>query len=187
MDAHYLIIFLIVAVIVGVVMLAGKVRQRKKLDRGDPNSLTGVSGWLALLVAGLLVIAPLLLVGQTVGAIEGSKRTYPTLLHLPQWRAYRGSMWGIVVLCIALSIWAGWGLVKGDSVGHVRRAQLVLWIIGPAKSVALILILPVVIFGRSSVDTKALMSLIQSTMVATIWTFYLQLSKRVKVTYPLGR
>ena len=184
---HWLIILLFIVVVVGVMMVAGRLRRRQGRDKADPNPLSGVRGWLALLVAGLLMIGPLMLLGQTANSISEAQSTYPKLLHLPQWSDYKSSMWGIVLLCVALSVWAGWGLMRGNSLGHVRRAQVVLWIIGPAKNFALGLILPVVIFGHSSFDGQALASLIEAALVATIWTIYLQSSKRVKATYPLGR
>lgn len=184
---HYLIILLFIVVMFGIVMLASALRRPKKEDGANLNPYAGVRGWLALLVAGLFVFGPLMLLGQTEGVLRDAELAYPKLLQLSQWSTYKSSVWGVVLVCIALSLWAAWGLMKGNTFGHVRRAQVVLWVIGPAKNFALSLILPVVIFGHSSFDGQALGALLASAIVALIWTLYLQLSKRVKATYPIGR
>jgi hypothetical protein len=145
----------------------------------------GVGGWLALLVLGLVVLGPLFNAARINGDLLDAERQYPQLSTMPAWLGYKSGTWITYFAITALSVWAGVGLYRQRGWSAVRRAKIILWIIGPAASIVLGVLLPIVCFGRSAAgEAEFVGSLIASVLVASIWTAYLARSKRVRNTYP---
>jgi membrane protein implicated in regulation of membrane protease activity len=80
-------------------------------------------------------------------------------------------------------VYAGYGLLKRRDRSVVRRAQVVLWVIGPIASLIIGLVLPAAVVGDVDVVPEFIGSFIVSVLAAFLWTAYLSRSRRVKATY----
>ena len=75
------------------------------------EGLHGVGGWLALLVAGMLVLGPLLAIGRTYGEFASAERMYPGLTQLAEWSSFKTVGWVSLLIFCAISIYGGLGEV----------------------------------------------------------------------------
>ena len=82
-----------------------------------------------------------------------------------------------------LSFYAGLGLAKDRKPSAVKRAKILLWVIGPVASLFMGVFLPLLIFGELKSDPQLFSELLGSVLGAIIWTTYLSKSRRVKATY----
>ncbi len=145
---------------------------------------SGVGGWLLLLVAGMLVLGPLLGAGRINADIMTAEHQYPALRSLPQWSNFKVATWWTFLAIIAVSIYGGWGLARGRDWSVVRRAKLVLWIAGPVGALILSVVVPLATLGESYAGHAQFVGgLLASVIAAGIWTAYLLKSKRVRNTY----
>ncbi len=147
----------------------------------------GVRGWLALLVAGLLVLGPLMTVGRTAGDIVHAEYLYPGLADVAEWSSYKTVAWIAVLVVSAISIYGGIGLATRRTPDAVSKAKIVLWLINPVA--ILVMGMLILIMFPVGVDeaVKVFLVFILSFIPAGIWTAYLNRSKRVKNTYGVGR
>lgn len=124
----------------------------------------GIDGWLLLLVFGMLVLNPL----SRVGVIEK--------IYINNGGAYSGAWLTIAIVIFGgmVSMYGGWELARGKTPNAVRRAKIALWV----QVVVGTLLLPMTLDGG--------IALIQTSIVATVWTLYLSKSKRVKATYNIA-
>jgi len=60
----------------------------------------------------------------------------------------------------------------------VKRAKIILWVIGPLASLLEGVFLPILIFGKSEFNPQFVGSMIASIITAAIWTAYLSKSKK---------
>ncbi|MCX7088713.1 MAG: DUF2569 family protein, partial [Methylococcales bacterium] len=142
-------------------------------------ALTGIGGWLLLLIMQMMILGPLFSVIRVLGALSVSELSYPALVTLSAWKDYNCiSLFGVV----ALSFWGGLGLLRGRDISVVNRAKMILWINSPIAALFMLLIIPSVILGES-IDTQATTGFLASVLVAYVWTAYLAKSKRVQNTY----
>lgn len=174
-----LIILIFIAAIYGIYRFA-KSTPPAQSNSGGP---AGVAGWLLLLVVGLMFLGPLIGASRINGDIMRAESQYPNLSSLDSWRVFKSATWWSFLIVTCLSIYAGFGLAKGRNNSVVKRAKVMIWIIGPAASIVMGIFLPLAIFGEVESDPQLFGMLIGSVIVAAIWTAYLSKSRRVKATY----
>lgn len=146
-------------------------------ERRAASEPYGVRGWLALLVAGMMFLGPL------VGAASMVAYLYPPIMPLPEWTTYKGAMWVAFLVFAAMNFYGGLGLVRGRKWSVVTRAKQILWVTGPLASIVMGVIIPLSIFGTTGLAGPVIGALITSLISAHIWTAYLSQSKRVRNTY----
>jgi hypothetical protein len=147
---------------------------------------SGVGGWLLLLVISLTFLGPLMGFGRLYGKLMFAEDQNPSLRMLESWGTFKSATLGTFLVVAGLSFYAGLGLARGRDMAVVKRAKILLWVIGPVASVVLGLFIPFVVFGKSQLDPQTIGGLIASAIVAAIWTAYLSMSKRVHATYVNG-
>lgn len=149
--------------------------------------ISGVGGWLGLLVVGLTILGPLLGFSQLSNELGAAMREFPQLANNAQWQNYTQVSWLIFTASASVSFAAGYRLWKIHFPESVRFAILALWLAGPLGNV-LYVTSAITIFGsKAGGDAIAQMvgGTISSFIVAGIWTAYLMRSVRVKNTYKL--
>lgn len=147
--------------------------------------LNGVGGWLGLLVVALGAIGPFWGGFRLFQAFEEAEFKTAQLSHYAPWTTYKVEVWAIFVFSAAFSMAAASGLYYRHRPSSVRFAILALWVIFPVQAVLNIIAIattfPDQIATAMIQATKA--TLVQGIIIASIWTAYLLLSKRVKNTY----
>lgn len=143
----------------------------------------GVGGWLLLLVAGMLAIGPLLGAARVGSAMYFVEAQFPALKTMGEWGSYKTVMWLAFLVFAALSVYGGWGLLRGKDWSAVGRAKTVLWLVGPGGSLVLGVLIPKMTLSESNIDGGFVGGFIASVLSAAIWTAYLSKSKRVRNTY----
>jgi len=147
-------------------------------------ALTGVGGWLMLLVIAMIVIKPLVDIAVTSTGIKEAEIQYPYLASLGDWNSFKTILWMTVTITSAMSIYGGWGLIKGRDWSVVRRAQIILWLVNPIAMIIAGFLVPYMIFGvNEPIDSDFIQEILRSVIVVSIWTIYLSVSKRVRNTY----
>jgi len=149
---------------------------------GNPSK--GVGGFLALLVAGLMVFGPLLSVLMAFGEMRRTEETFPHIVGTSAWSSFNTIAWTSLSVQVALTFSAGLMLSNIFRPSSVRFTIFVLWFSG----IGLTLISMAFVASIPGIDGGALAGeiakgLVQGTIVAGVWTAYLLLSKRVKATY----
>lgn len=152
------------------------------LTNQNQPALTGIGGWLLLLIMQMMILGPLFSVIRVLGALSVSELSYPALVTLSAWKTYKTITYISLFGVVALSFWGGLGLLRGRDISVVNRAKMILWINGPIAALVMLLIIPSVILGES-IDTQAITGFLASVVVAYVWTAYLAKSKRVQNTY----
>jgi len=161
--------------------------QRKvvPVDAVGVHPQYGVHGFLWLLVAGLLVFGPILGAWRTHADLFHLENQVSGLNSLPQWAAYKAATWCSFLAFAVVSVYGGWGLARGSDWSVVRRATIILWLVGPVSTVVRGVVVPLVTLGDSNAEHPELFRAMLFSMIhACIWTAYLQNSERVRVTYP---
>lgn len=151
----------------------------------NTQQLSGVGGWLSLVVVGLIILGPLLGLGRLTEELRSAEEAFPNLASNSAWHTYKQLAWTIFAATVAISISAGYRLWKIHIYESVRFAILALWLAGPAGQLAYI-VAALFSFGLTTGKTalpEILVGLIGSCVVAGIWTAYLLRSARVKNTY----
>jgi hypothetical protein len=149
--------------------------------------LTGVGGWLLLLVLGMTLFGPLLGASQIYGGIVQVERQYPALLDMTAWASIKRVSWIAFFFVAALSIYGGWGLYKERDPSVVKRAKVILWVAGPGAILFFGIAIPSIALGDKAIDTEVMRELTTAVISAAIWTAYLSKSKRVRNTYYVNR
>ena len=155
---------------------------------GSPGP-AGIGGWLALLIVGLIGLRPLLGAGLIIADHTAAERETPVVVGVPAWSNFKAATWSGFFATAAISIYAGWGLLKGRNRSVVRRAIGALWLAGPVGQVLVMIVVPLLTLGafeNSDINRFIRASewpLIRSTIVASVWTAYLMKSGRVRSTY----
>ncbi|MEI6258748.1 MAG: DUF2569 family protein [Deltaproteobacteria bacterium] len=159
---------------------------------GDPNGrmnktkikkLVGVHGWLLFLVVSMMVLGPLMGVGNIASDFFTVERQNPSLASSDVWRTFTTAIMWVFAGFSAISFYGGWGLTQVNSQSAVMRAKVILWITGPVSSLVLWLMVPFLVFDNYAVDAQFVRSFISTLVSASIWTLYLSKSKRVHNTY----
>lgn len=152
----------------------------------DQNSISGVGGWLLLLVIGLMFLGPLMGAVGINSDFMSIESQYPNLKTVAAWVTYKSATWWTFLLVCCLSFYAGLGLLKSRNILVVKRAKIILWVIGPVTSIVLGIFIPHLVFGKSEFNPQFVGSMIASIIVSAIWTAYLSKSKRVIATYGIN-
>lgn len=144
----------------------------------------GIGGWLLLLVLAMMVIGPIFGTGYLAANLAAVENIYPEVTAKPAWQAFIMAEWLSFAFFAALSFYGGLGLVRSRNSSAVKRAQVILWLIGPVATVFHELLIPIATLGDSyKVGAPILVSFIVSIMTTFVWVSYLSRSKRVRNTY----
>ena len=176
---------LVIVIVIAWAIARGIKKAANKYPPAAPetNPVSGVGGWLLLLVLGLMFLGPLMGAGRINAGFMSVEDQYPNLKSVTEWGTYKSATWWTFLFVCCLSFYAGLGLVKDRSMLVVKRAKIILWVIGPLASLILGVFLPVLIFGKYEPDPQFVGDMIASIIGAAIWTAYLSKSKWVKATY----
>ena len=147
------------------------------------SAKSGVGGWLLLLVLGLMFLGPLMGAGRLNTELISAEAQYPNLKVLDAWGNFKSATWWSYLVVCCLSFYAGWGLAKGRDPSVVKRAKVLLWIVGPVASLIMGVLIPLIIFGKFESDPQFFGNLVASIVVTAIWWAYLSKSRRVRSTY----
>lgn len=173
----------VVAAVVVAAFLTYRISKRPPPAHSHGDRLAGIGGWLLLLILGLTCFAPLKGFADVGMFITMAESRAPDLLGLQAWHTYKHVAWAILLVTAGLSMYAGVGLAMGRDMAVVKRAKILLWIVGPVAMVFAGIIVPLLVFGHSGADAWFFFLLIVSTLFTSIWTAYLSWSRRVKATY----
>ena len=176
---HWLVLALFGLALYGVYRYA----KRSPPNAQGADGPAGVGGWLLLLVVGLMFLGPLMGAGRLNSDFMSAESQYPNLKTLETWSTFKSATWWSYLVVACLSFYAGLGLAKGRDHSVVRKAKVLLWVVGPTASVVMGLFIPLFVFGRLDSNPELIGGLIASVLVAAIWTAYLSKSKRVAATY----
>ena len=138
---------------------------------------SGIGGWLFVLVFGLLILGPLLALGQTYAAFPAGDEVAEYAEPIKTF------VWTTTLVTLALSIAAGLLLVFRRTKSTVSIVVALLWIIGPLATL-------VSLAGLNSLVDEDMVSageitgrFVGACIAALIWTAYLRKSKRVANTF----
>lgn len=177
---HALVVLIILLPIYGIYRLAKRAPPRSSTSHKGP---VGVGGWLLLLVVGLMFLGPFFGASELNRVFMDLEAQNPTLPTVEKWSTFKSASWWTFFVVAVLSFYGGLGLATQRTTKAVARAKKVLWITGPGAAIAMGFVLPVLVFGESSLTPEGVGGLIGSIGVAAIWSAYLSRSKRVAATY----
>lgn len=150
------------------------------------RKISGVGGWLALLVVGMLVWGPLLSIFKTGYNIWVAEMQNPELASVPQWQTFKIMTWCVVGICVVYSMVSGFLLCVKKEPASVKIAIACLWIGNPVAAFVLGILIPWISFGTATLEKivpEFIGAIIVSIIAASIWTAYLRKSERVRNTY----
>lgn len=151
------------------------------------KSLPGVGGWLWWLVAGMLVIGPMLGTVMLLGATYGQERLTPALAKPEQYQNFKTLVWVTYIIFIGIQIHAGWALAKRRDPSAVSLAKRALWLSGPVAAFCMGIVVPAMTLDHwGTMVVATIGQIIGASIWAGIWTAYLNRSMRVRNTYGLG-
>lgn len=144
--------------------------------------ISGVGGWLGILVVGLMVFGPL---GEmsTYGNELLMMDKLPQLANNAQHQNFMQVYRIILMVLVPIQFTAGYRLWKIHSPASVQFAILVIWL-GPLGSVLLKISEIIILDGNASSFSIGEV-LIPTVIVAGVWTTYLRRSVRVRNTYKI--
>jgi hypothetical protein len=146
------------------------------------NELRGVRGWLAVLVAVLFVIRPLLLLFSTLAELSAAESANAALAGMPTWGTAKAITWIFAALQIFCCAAGGWLLMRRFKASTVTIVIALLWFCGPLLSLAGSAAIAVALRLDFS-SAIAPSELAKYLFFAIIWTTYLKRSVRVRNTY----
>jgi hypothetical protein len=90
--------------------------------------ISGVGGWLALLIIGLMVLGPLMGFGKLSSEFSDALEQYPQLANNVQWQNYRQLSWLIFAATASVSFAAGYRLWQIHTIrGQARLISALGW------------------------------------------------------------
>jgi hypothetical protein len=140
----------------------------------------GIGGWLALLIAWMVVFRPVAGV-YMLSTLQARSLANPIILENSTWLFNMSTFWIIFLIVAALSIYGGLRLWRDRSPAAVRTAIIILWIYSPLAAVDL-LIAGAFLEGRLRWP-NAMITIGINLAIAAVWTVYLMRSRRVRNTY----
>lgn len=167
--------------------LARNPNSRLAQPRGDGSQvgvkLAGVGGWLALLVAVLIVVSPVLSATMIFAQQQEARGLYPEGVDSELWGSILLLDWSMFGLQALLGIFAGILLLKRFQRSTVWMVIGLIWLSSVGVGV-LSLGLGESFIPGSATAAEVGGSLVRPIGFSTIWSLYLVLSRRVKNTYP---
>lgn len=146
--------------------------------------VSGVGGWLILLILGLVVLSPFFGFLKLYGEIITMESQNPGLISSSVWRALKYSTWASFLFFSMLGMAAGVGLAVSKKISAVKRARILIWMCGPVGQFVTATLIPAIIVGRSNATDPGVVGALFASFIGTsIWYIYLSKSKRVKNTY----
>ena len=149
--------------------------------RSKPE-LKGVSGWLAFLVISFVALGPLITLFMTALEVSQVRSQYPTAIGTELWNKVEALTWFAALSYCAISIFAGYRLIKHHVRSTVPIVILCMWISGPGISFIILMIFQELSAGKFA-SSEAGADIGRSLISCIGWTLYLLLSKRVNNTY----
>lgn len=146
---------------------------------------TGIGGWLAFLILGLIFLGPLIGASRIYFDLLSAESQRPELLNLARWDRFKAGTWCCFTAISLISIAAGLGLWVSRKQSIINRTILALWMAGPVGAFVMAVIVPLLAFGRTPTAAETLAVIISASIPTLVWTVYLIKSKRVMYTYIL--
>lgn len=159
----------------------------KELLKPSPE-LVGVHGWLLLIMVGIIVLRPLMILGNNAQDITEAEAAYPALAQLGAWHTYIWASWTLAIGTAAISVYAGYCLKTKFHSSTVQLAMSSLWISGPLYVICQgILGISLLKLDLNSATDILGRSFVSVTAHAIVWTLYFLISRRVRNTYKTGQ
>lgn len=147
---------------------------------------TGVGGWLALLVVGLIVFGPVFGGARIAAEIAQLENLRPDLITIAMYLNFKAATWWVFATISLISIVTGLRLYRSRKAAIIWQTILGLWIMGPLGAFVLTVIVPAATMGgRTPAAPEVWGVLFSSAIAPLVWSIYLVKSKRVKYTYIL--
>ncbi|HEX7387835.1 MAG TPA: DUF2569 family protein [Castellaniella sp.] len=145
--------------------------------------LYGIGGWLTVLIA-LFILRALGALGSTYADLQSASQML-SAAYAEYWPTFVAMVWSTTWLAAIMSFVAGWRLLRQRDSSVPRFAILVLWVSGPAASLAADAELYWLIWPATDALSIGNLfgSLIGAVVFASVWTLYLKQSWRVRNTY----
>lgn len=158
-------------------------QQKTEINKLRRLELSGVGGWLKFIIISMMYIGPFLTL-SIVADIYDAQQLSPDLVNMDSWGYYKYAIHITILTYSLLSIYGGWSLKNNRSKLAVKKAIIILWILGPLYRLTIELILPLVIFGNLSASESTIIAhALGSCIIPLIATLYLLKSIRVQNTY----
>lgn len=164
--------------------LAGNTLSSQPSPKEKKIGLIGVKGWLQFFIIWLILLGPLVNIVIIETKFINAENKFPGLVSFDEWNVYKISLWATTVVCIALSIFAGLGLANRNNWKDVKRAKVILFIIGPLAVLLMKAIIPFMIFGSiKEMIPELVSSFFASLLWASLWALFLSKSINAQNTY----
>ena len=134
------------------------------------RTLTGIGGWLALLVFILVIVTPLSSFALILSYFS-AELGYPQLASSSAWTTYKAASTLFMLAVAGLSVYGGNRLSVKRSPAIVEETIRILWIVGPLAAMCLLGLIPILVLGTLSDRFYSVAFL--STVWAGSWTAYL--------------
>lgn len=167
--------------------------ESPRIERGQRQAaqMSGVRGWLLVLVGVLMVAVPVFNVAWIFSHFAILKHLYPSLVGSPGWQEYQFWMWLAVASSSVLSIGASMRLLNGKSWEDVERVSTIIWVIGPCSAVVVHALIPFWMHSAEKLmydyigltGAPLIGAILGGGLFSLIWTSYLYKSTRVRNTY----
>ena len=159
--------------------------KRTPSGRSTPDGPHGVGGWLALMVAAMIFIGPIVTILRMTRDIRGLELQNPILVLNSEWLNFKWMAWSFVGLIMLYGIVSGILLIINKKSSSVKNAIGYIWVAGPLGKFILLMILPLLCFGSNMCMTidDLISPMTISLGYASMWTLYFTKSQRVSNTY----
>lgn len=145
---------------------------------------SGIGGWLAFLIFGLMILWPLIQMGSLSNGFREAIENMPELAIDKEWLLYKQVSWLIFIISSTVSFSAGYKLWKLHLPESVHYANYSLWLSGPGAQIGYSFSALVIFKLPLEKAAIAMVPLIVMSILLTgVWVAYLKFSVRVKNTY----
>lgn len=159
--------------------------EKKDKEIPYPNKPSGVGGFLKFFVIVGCIVGPILGLLSGFGEMSSTESEFPGLRDDEAWIDFKTIAYTSSFIGMALLFWLASRLYGSDLRSMKFKAIGSLWIVGPFLSIAEIVAVTAVLPARMSgiIVPELFVGIFSSGIIATIWTLYFLLSKRVANTY----
>jgi uncharacterized protein DUF2569 len=153
--------------------------EKEQSSEGSRPTVSGVGGWLLILVVVMLVVGPTMSIYKAFVLLISAN---PYLDSFSNLRLYKLVVSATTLVLAGTSFYAGMCLAVRRDQSAVSTAKWTLWLTGPVGVVLVGGLYPLVLLGKT--DFPSLLNgTAGSALGAVLWTIYLSKSKRVRMTY----